>query len=125
LFFSRSRSPVAEDLNRAPHTQAFKFALYVAIPAALTWTVVTNTGVLNAIIKEVREMRGECFFFCRSERRRRGDKPTRTHVPDTHPTNPFHPRAPQRSYVVYPPEGPRPPSPETVHSIARESAGRK
>jgi len=28
----------------------------------------------------------------------------------------------QRSYVIYPPEGPRPPPPEAVHSIARDNA---
>ncbi len=30
----------------------------------------------------------------------------------------------QRAYVVYPPEGPRPPSPDTVHSIARDNSAR-
>jgi len=31
----------------------------------------------------------------------------------------------QRSYVVYPPEGPRPPSPEELREMARELARKR
>lgn len=68
------------------------------------------------------------FLFCL--RAAASDATTHAHDdPDAHPQTHSSTRKKktnrQRSYVVYPPEGPRPPSPETVHSIARDNAGRK
>lgn len=51
----RGRSRVATvSLSRPlPLPQAFKFALYVTIPAVLTLAVATNADVLNKVIKQV------------------------------------------------------------------------
>jgi len=97
-----------------PPLQAFKFALYVTIPAVLTLAVATNADVLNKVIKQVRregeKARRHVFFFplpfdlALHLLFRRSLLSTKT------------------SYVVYPPEGPRPPSPESVHSLARDNA---
>ncbi|XP_020591718.1 uncharacterized protein LOC110032427 isoform X3 [Phalaenopsis equestris] len=56
-----------------------KFALYIAIPASLTYAVATDSGTLHKLM---------------------GFRP----------------------YVVYPPEGPPPPSPEELRDMARELA---
>ncbi|KAG0485540.1 hypothetical protein HPP92_009619 [Vanilla planifolia] len=56
-----------------------KFALYVTIPATLTYAVATDSGTLHKLMG-------------------------------------------LRPYVVYPPEGPRPPSPEELREMAREMA---
>ncbi|XP_078434963.1 uncharacterized protein LOC144705962 [Wolffia australiana] len=56
-----------------------KFAIYVAVPIGLTYSVATNSKTLQKLMGF-------------------------------------------RSYVVYPPEGPRPPSPEELREMAREMA---
>ena len=48
----------ADTTRAADDPQAFKFALYVAIPIGLTFTVVVNQDVLQAIIKSVSALPG-------------------------------------------------------------------
>ena len=50
---SLPRSQIDTPSFSHPIIQAFKFALYVTIPAVLTFVVATNADVLNVIIKQV------------------------------------------------------------------------
>lgn len=77
--------------------QVFKFGLYVSIPIALSWIVLGDHQVLNAIIRHVRCMR---FVYAANT------------------------RPPQKSYVVYPPEAPRPPSVEELQELIQAKKDR-
>ena len=95
------------------------------IPALLTFAVASNTDVLNSIIKRVRRRREwrkrekkKKFFFNKVfvsllldplDKKFFGFFLKKNHKS----------KRQQHSYVVYPPEGPRPPSPEAVHALAK------
>jgi len=52
---ARASPPSLSLPSLSPLHQAFKFALYVTIPAVLTLAVATNAEVLNKVIKQVKE----------------------------------------------------------------------
>lgn len=85
------RPPTASS-NRLTRPQAFKFACYLSIPVAMTLAFAASPENLSAIIANVR--------------------------PTTQPQLASS-RLSQRAYVVYPKEGPRPPSAEELRQARR------
>lgn len=92
---------------------------HTQVPALLTFAVASNTEVLNTIIKRVRAGGGD------------GEKEKAGRSLAAVPFRGFFSEISKKkknfylffkkkhAYVVYPPEGPRPPSPEAVHALAK------
>ncbi|KAI7748655.1 hypothetical protein M8C21_012455, partial [Ambrosia artemisiifolia] len=96
-----------------------KFAVYVTVPIGLMYFFANNTGNLHKFMGgSLRTTRGRgkrtelpLYSFMRSLCLRKRDE--------------FIDRGKRRQYVVYPPEGPRPQSPEELREMAREIARKR
>lgn len=88
----------------------FKFALYVSIPVVMTALVAGNADVLETIIKNVCPRIDVTSKFEASH--------NAFTLPYIQLSNLYVGRV-QRSYVVYPPEAPRPPSLEEFKEMAK------
>ena len=98
---------LATDRAALLRAQIFKFSVYVTIPVLLTVAFAASPQNLQAIISNVRADWPPCAT----------SRIGAVVAPLTQPRVSF----PQRAYVVYPTEGPRPPSSDEI----RELRGRK
>ena len=81
-------------------TQVFKFACYLSIPVGMVYLIAGKPDTLEAVIKNARTSFSlHCLL----------------HVAVSEVVSIL-----QRSYVVYPPEGPRPPTAEQMAEIMRK-----
>ena len=85
--------------------EVFKFCCYISIPIMMTVFIAGNPRNLEAIIKNVRCFPSPSACRVRSRHACALNMPTERHA--------MHVMV-QRAYVVYPPEGPRPPSAEEL-----------
>ncbi|KAK8944060.1 hypothetical protein KSP40_PGU018205 [Platanthera guangdongensis] len=89
-----------------------KFAIYVTVPVALTYAFVTDSGTLHKLMGFI----GSALLHSTSIAEVRAPFIAESSISVLAWENHHRP------YVVYPPEGPPPPSPEELREMAKEIA---
>lgn len=103
-------------------SQVFKFGCYISIPILMTVFVAGDPARLESIIRNVRFILVLNTSSPYNVERRELETAFTVHggKQRTIQTDPISPHV-QRAYVVYPPEGPRPPSAEELMERVKKS----